>query len=378
MALDLADGRYDRQELITWWDQPTLASASALVVGAGALGNEIAKNLALVGVGAITLLDFDVIEYSNLARCVLFRDEDMGRRKAEVAAEAVKRLNPEIHAVGLHQDIRAMGLGRLGEFDVVVAGLDNREARAWINQAARKLGMPWIDGAIEGLRGLARVFVPEGPCYECTLGEVDRELLSRRRTCALLTEDEMLGGKVPTTATSASIIAAIEVQEAIKLIHGRSDMLALANRALMYVGETLETYHVEYSEDPDCLAHDLYRDITPFPYSDVTTARALVEVAEALMHGPVAVEFENEILASARCSACATEHRIDRMITQVDARAGTCDRCGLAYALDARRTLGLDDSILDIPLQSLGVPAADIVTVHGATGRMHFLLEPTQ
>jgi molybdopterin/thiamine biosynthesis adenylyltransferase len=375
MVLDLRDGRYDRQELITWWDQPTLAAASVLVVGAGALGNELAKNLALVGVGAITILDFDVIEYSNLARCVLFRDSDMGRRKSDVAAEAVRTLNPEIAVTSVHGDIRALGLGALQEFDLVIAGLDNREARAWINQATRKLGMTWVDGAIEGLRGVARVFSPDGPCYECTLGEVDRELLSRRRSCALLTEDEMLDGKVPTTATSASIIAAVQVQEAVKLLHGRTDLVALDGRALMFVGETLETYHVGYSEDPDCLVHDRYYELTPYPYTEVTTARGLLEVAEALMHEPIALEFENDLLIAADCGQCGGHEDVQRLVTQVDARLAACPSCQVAYRFDVSRTIGPDDVLADVPLRSLGVPDRDVVTVHGTAGRLHFVLE---
>ena len=75
--------------------------------------------------------------------------------------------------------------------------------------------------AIEGIRGVARVFLPDGPCYECTLGENDRRVLDARRSCALLTPEQMLEGKVPTNATTASIIGGIEAQEAIKLLHDR-------------------------------------------------------------------------------------------------------------------------------------------------------------
>lgn len=94
--IDLQESRYDRQERISWWDQARLASAHVLVVGAGALGNEIVKNLALVGVGSIDVVDMDAIERSNLARCALFRDSDEGRFKAEVLAEAALAVNPTI------------------------------------------------------------------------------------------------------------------------------------------------------------------------------------------------------------------------------------------------------------------------------------------
>ena len=84
------DDRYSRLRLIAWWDQERLARAKILVVGAGALGNEVLKNLALLGIGTTYVVDFDTIEPSNLARSVLFRVADRGRSKAEVAAERAR------------------------------------------------------------------------------------------------------------------------------------------------------------------------------------------------------------------------------------------------------------------------------------------------
>ena len=84
------EDRYSRLKLIGWWDQQRLASARVLVVGAGALGNEVLKNLALVGIGHITLIDFDTIENSNLSRSVLFRAADSGKPKATVAAAMIR------------------------------------------------------------------------------------------------------------------------------------------------------------------------------------------------------------------------------------------------------------------------------------------------
>ena len=104
---------------------------------------------------------------------------------------------------------------------MILGGLDNREARVAINQAAARAGKVWIDGAIERLDGVARVFDPAtGPCYECTMGENDWKMLEARRSCALLSRGEMEQGKVPTTPTTASIIAGIQVQEAVKYLHG--------------------------------------------------------------------------------------------------------------------------------------------------------------
>src|SRR5215472_7394542 len=95
LIIDDAD-RYSRLRLISWWRQERLAAARVLVVGAGALGNEVIKNLALVGAGTVYVIDFDTVEPSNLSRSVLFRAEDGGQAKAVVAAWRARELNPDI------------------------------------------------------------------------------------------------------------------------------------------------------------------------------------------------------------------------------------------------------------------------------------------
>lgn len=373
-TVDLSEGRYDRQELLTWWDQGRLERASVLVVGAGALGNEIAKNLALVGVGRIVLIDMDHIELSNLARCVLFRDPDAGRPKAEVAAEAVAVLNPTVTVEGIVADIRSLGLGWWRQFDVVIGGLDNRAARAWVNQAARKLGTPWIDGAIEGLRGVARTFMPEGACYECTLGEVDQRILAQRKSCALLTVDEMLTGHVPTTATTSSVIAAIQSQEAIKLIVGRQDLLALCNRAFVFYGETLETYHVDYGEDPECLAHDRYETITAAPYRPVTTLRDLIGDAGA--DGFAVADFEHDLIVAGHCAGCDVRRAIHRFAPAVTDAQARCPQCGELFGFDTTVSVASDSELWDVALRDLGTADQEVVTVRTADRRVHLVLEP--
>lgn len=124
------EDRYSRLRLIAWWDQPKLASAKVLVIGAGALGNEVLKNLALVGVGTLYVVDCDLIEPTNLTRSILYRREDCGLPKAQIAARMMRQLNPDIVVHGIHGDVMAdIGLGLFRDVDLVIACLDNREAR---------------------------------------------------------------------------------------------------------------------------------------------------------------------------------------------------------------------------------------------------------
>src|SRR5437867_5119513 len=136
----LDEDRYDRLRLIPWWNQKKIEAARVLVVGAGALGNEILKNMALLGFRRIVVVDMDDIERSNLSRAVLFREDQVGQSKAEAAAQSFQALSNNRSSVkAIRADIvHGCGLGLFAWADVIIAGLDNREARLWINRAAWK------------------------------------------------------------------------------------------------------------------------------------------------------------------------------------------------------------------------------------------------
>src|SRR5438874_806357 len=152
-------------------------------------------------------------------RCAATSTRNNGRRNAQGAAESARDIYPQINAHYFNGDIvHDLGMGAYRWADVVLGGLDNREARLSINRNCYKLNRPWIDGPIEQIQGTARVFVPDGPCYECTMSDRDWKLLQMRRSCNLLTRAEMEGGKTPTTPTIASIIAAVQCQEAVKIL----------------------------------------------------------------------------------------------------------------------------------------------------------------
>src|SRR6187401_3001683 len=104
LLIDDAD-RYGRLRLISWWRQEKLTAAKVLVVGAGALGNEVLKNLALLGVGQVYVIDLDEIEDSNLTRSVLFRARDRGKSKAFAAAEALRDINPDTNVTPIHGNV---------------------------------------------------------------------------------------------------------------------------------------------------------------------------------------------------------------------------------------------------------------------------------
>jgi adenylyltransferase/sulfurtransferase len=226
-SMQLRESRFARLEAIEWWDQALLGRSRVLVIGAGALGNEVVKNLALLGVGHIAIADMDRVELSNLSRSVLFRETDEGRFKAECAARAARQIYDGLEVRALVGNILAdLGLGHFRWADAIIGALDNREARLFVNTASARVGRPWFDGGIEVLHGIARGFAPPGTaCYECTLSAVDWDLLNKRRSCSLLARRAIEQRGTPTTPTTASVIAAIQVAEVIKHLHGLEPLL---------------------------------------------------------------------------------------------------------------------------------------------------------
>lgn len=375
--LDESDGRYDRQELITWWDQERLAAAHVIVVGAGALGNELIKNLALLGVGTILVIDLDHIENSNLSRCVMFREEDEGRPKAEVVAEAARALNPGVNVIPVVGDVRtALGLQAFAAADVVLGGLDNREARLHVNQACWKTGTPWVDGAIEGLLGVARAFVPpESACYECTLSEKDYQLLSARKACSLLERDDMIAGKVPTTATSASIVAGVQAQEAVKLLHRDRLDYGFAGRGFVFNGLTHDSYMVTYQHKEECMSHDTYILDPSLVRSAQTPLRDLLAEANERLGETAVLEFEYDVVFEMTCRTCDVVSPVRRPAPSLSASDAICDVCGAERALNARHSIGAEDEqFLDLTPEDIHLPPFDVVSARAGLGRAHFSL----
>jgi molybdopterin/thiamine biosynthesis adenylyltransferase len=378
LQVELEEDRYDRLRLIPWWDQERLRAARVMVVGAGALGNEILKSLALLGVGRIMILDLDRIEDSNLTRAILFRHEDQGQYKAEVAARRVQEINPDVTAQAVVGDVNYdLGLGVFREMDLVFGALDNREARVTINANCWKLGMSWVDGAIELMQGVARVFTPSqtGACYECTMSALDYKLLSQRRSCALLSRDDVLTGKVPTTPTIASIIAGVQVQEGIKLLHADRGLPVLAGQGFMYNGLTNEAYVIEYQRRDDCPAHEHLFDIVELDRgaSDITGAEMLETVRREV--GPQArVEFERELCTHLHCAHCNHSQEFFRSLGSVSLTEAQCPTCGETRDPALTHSLDGSESFLGRTLAELGLPSYDIITGRQGLDMKHFLL----
>jgi adenylyltransferase/sulfurtransferase len=373
LSNDDEQDRFHRFRLIRWWDQKKLSDAKVLVIGAGALGNEILKNLALLGIGNILVVDLDNVENSNLSRSVLYRAKDNGTPKAIAAARATQEIYPDLKIQGLNANaVYDLGMGVYRWADVVLGGLDNREARLSINRACLKVNKPWIDGAIEQIQGTARVFTPDGPCYECTMSDADWRLLQMRRSCNLLSRAEMAGGKTPTTPTISSIIAGVQTQEAVKLLHG---LPTIAGKGWVFDGFGTEAYQVEFQRKADCFSHDPLEDVIELNagVADITLAELLEEARSHL--GPDAqLELARDVLEKLVCPNCREEEQMFVSLGKVKAEAAWCPACK-RNGRDVRREVVTfykirgDESFLNRTAAQIGVPPFDVLIARNSGGR---------
>jgi adenylyltransferase/sulfurtransferase len=369
------DDRYSRLRLIPWWDQEKIRAARVLVIGAGALGNEILKNLALLGFLHVVVVDLDQIELSNLSRAILFRSTDVGRSKADTVARAYRELLPEATVQPLTANVmQDCGLGLFAWADVILAGLDNREARLWINRAAWKTSRPWIDGAIEGINGVARAFLSgKAPCYECTLGETDWAILNRRMSCNLLLHEATSEGRVPTTPTISSIIGGIQVQEAVKLLHG---MPTLASKGYVFEGLHHTSYVVDYTENPECLSHYvLDRIVEVHQASDTLTLEQLLKrAANDLNSDEVVLEFSRDIIHKLVCPKCGAEEECFVPVGAIRYDQGPCPSDGHMRQVQTLSGYRGEPELGRRRLDQIGLPRFDIFTARSHQAEISYCI----
>jgi adenylyltransferase/sulfurtransferase len=371
---NVSQSRYDTLRLISWWQQEKVANAKVMVVGAGALGNEILKNLALVGIGYILIIDFDVVEAANLTRSVLFRAEDIGKLKAEVAAQRLKELNPDVKVAHICGDITSdVGLGVFRSMDVVLVGVDNFGARIFANRACFKVGTPWINGGIQELVGEFHVYIPgKGACYECNLPTEAYKEIKRRISC-LLPIEEVKQGRVPTTPTIASIIGGLQVQEALKLIHGRK---IAGGSGLIFNGITNEFLPANFPLNTRCLNHNLIKSvISTGSGADDSTFGKLLQMAEKKLGSGTALHLDFDLVFKATCTCSYTEQMLKRL-EKLSTDELSCPKCKKLMQPHITSTISKATPwLLEKTLSQGQVPSFHIITARNKTSAVHFELD---
>lgn len=236
--------RYSRHLIIPdvgMTGQKRLKNAKVLCVGAGGLGSPALMYLAAAGVGTLGVVDFDVVDESNLQRQIIHGQSDVGRPKAESAAATVREINPLVEVVVHNAALSTENVMEIfAGYDLIVDGTDNFATRYLVNDAAVLLGKPYVWGSIYRFDGQASVFWAEhGPCYRCLYPEPPPP------------------GMVPSCAEGGVLgvlcasVGAIQVTEAIKLLTGVGD--PLVGRLTIYDALEMRYRDVRVRKDPECV-----------------------------------------------------------------------------------------------------------------------------
>jgi adenylyltransferase/sulfurtransferase len=383
---------FDRQERISWWSQEKISEAKVMVVGAGAIGNETLKNLALLGFKNIFIADFDTVSVSNLSRTILFRKEDVNLKKSEVAAKRTRELClvEEPHISWFHGDVVwELGTGIFREMDIVLGCLDNAETRFAINRQCRLAQTPWIDSGIYELSGAVSVYLPnESPCYQCGASKEQLSAIRQRYSCDDFKKSVISEGKVPTVQIASAIASAIQVQEAVKLICGQQ---AAVGKKIYFQGKINDFGVLNYSINPSCFAHATYSEVTSLPLSSEISLKEFLEFVsrEAYSGSGAALDFsaDRNFIATVNCRLCKKSIELFKPSFRIFEHEAICSGCTTKGATedDFASTIATekemlaafslensDERILEMSLHDLGVPYFHIVAVTDKAGNYKY------
>jgi len=352
------EDRYARQRLIPGWDQAALATTTAVVVGVGALGNEVAKNLALAGVGRLILCDPDTVAETNLSRTVLFGPSDVGRPKVTVAAERLHELAPGIRVETRRADLAAgVGLGELADAGVVLGCLDSRRARLRLLGRAALVDAALVDGGTYAWGGEIRVRrAAADSCYGCSLSRGQRAESDVPRGCA----DTGSAGAAPASVLATSLVAAWMTLSASRLLMARNGSATPPPYRLLRVdGLSGTTAPVSVFRDPECpYHHPLDGEIRSLPLGAEGT---VAELLALLPDGDDPWVWEG-FAVSGPCRGCGLSYDPPTSGHGV----AVCSRCGTANRV--RRSDRARDAPLTARLRELGVARGEILPARTARG----------
>ncbi|MFX1325407.1 MAG: ThiF family adenylyltransferase, partial [Promethearchaeota archaeon] len=219
---------FDRQKRIEGWDQAKIQNSTIMVIGAGAIGNELVKNLVLTGIGKIILIDYDFINTSNLSRCVLFNIQESTSKEYKVDAikEACMKLNPNTEVIAIKDDLNDIDKEVYKRADVICSCVDNIEARLEANNNAYYYKIPFVDAGIDEFFGsIQSVYseVEDAACLQCNITDTDLDLMWKKFSCTgqeIEQENGGTSGIIASIITTTSIIGGLQSQQVLKFLLG--------------------------------------------------------------------------------------------------------------------------------------------------------------
>lgn len=334
-----------------------IPNLSFLVLGAGAVGVEVLKNLVLKGVRKITVVDFDHVEASNLSRTVLYRKKDIGKPKALVAAERLKEMslsdNPQI--VGLHGNLMTdFGKGLFMDHNIVICCVDTIQCRAYISDWCVRTNTPFFEVGAEGFNVNVSFYAPADGYQQVSDGKVIEKLPSsdgffpkplnkftvclreeigqgdfdsQRNSCSGFKVKDSSLAKIPTIQTSSAMAAALVSTELIKYLCGTD---TLRNKVLFYYGLRHETLCCSYLPNKDCIIH---HENIPIYTLEVTPADTMGNILAKIRDrwgGNPSIQVPSFVF-SGHCASCGKEMQINKFESEIYEDERWCDDCRSCY-----------------------------------------------
>jgi molybdopterin/thiamine biosynthesis adenylyltransferase len=338
---------YSRLEAIHWWDREKISNASVMVAGVGAVGNEVAKQLALIGLGRVFLADMDTIEESNLTRSILFSHADIGQTKVHVAGRKLKEINPDIEVNCFPNDVALLGLGAFRKFNVIFCCFDGYLSRFHLNHHLQHVGTPWVDAGINPaleLNGQIVSYLPscDNACYECNKSKKLRsdfyDLTKQlgKWSCRRIGEEAESLGFVPTTPMMGSIIAAMQVSEGLRYILQEEKLPPFPGvNQFIELGGSPRIALRKIRRNPRCPQHPDHLIDETIPLEGIVSTKSTVnEFLDAIakqVEGTLQVELFYDLVSDAHCEKCEKIYEIHEplmVFAREDNEKNLCPKCG--------------------------------------------------
>jgi molybdopterin/thiamine biosynthesis adenylyltransferase len=344
--------RYRRHEQIDWFSQDAVRSARIVVVGAGAIGNEVVKNLALLGVGAVDLYDFDQVEVHNLTRSVFLRESDIGEGKATAVVRRASEVDPGVRLRAIEGDFwEHLSVSRLAEYDCAIGAVDNFEARVRLNQMCLLAGTNFVNAAIDSRHAVIESYAHGdawgGACYECHLPESAYGRMAERYSCGGLRRRARASQQVPTTAVTASVAGALAASTALRL-GATGDGRPASHRVLIDTITGGSTVTV-LDRNADCAA---CQGMLDRPMVVRTRNRWVLapEVDEASQSLGQVLRLSDPLVTGYDCAQCGAlpeaARYLDRRSADFDDSIATCPRCATpAVRIEIRQRFELGELV---------------------------------
>jgi adenylyltransferase/sulfurtransferase len=372
---------FNRQDLVL--EKGTgdkIKKTSLLVIGAGAGGNELLKNLVLMGFGHMTIIDFDYIEDSNLSKSTLFKKEDIGKSKALVAAERLNEYalhdNPSI--IGIHGNlITEVGKGIIKDHDIVICCVDTMNARAYINDWCVRLAKPFFEMGFENFDVNISFFCPNENGFQvCLREQIGQGIFdSNRNSCSGYKKDDKDLAKIPTIQFTAALAGVLIATEIVKFLNGNS---SLKNKTLFFYGRTFETLIISYKPDITCKIHEEFNlQLIEVDTPENISLKQYIDNLQKITNDKILLKLPETYVISAKCHGCGSEIVYEKRQSIIYDYERWCTHCreseNFTEQLNFERNVNeiselhenCENQILNRKFDSLGVPENEIMFATG-------------